>query len=158
DVAVIDMLSDDGPSQHDYVVELGSGRLVDELEDAIQGLSTGESKEVSWELADGSSRAATIVLKEPHEKVLPPQDDQLARAASEFDSLDELRANIVGRIRVLLDRETESRFRVAAVDELLKASQVVPSRLAVQWRTEELITTLLRQLDERGIDVGSYLR
>ncbi len=158
DVAVIDMLSDEGPSQHDYVVELGSGRLVEELEEAIQGLSTGESKEVAWELADGSTRGATIVLEELHEKVLPPQDDELARAASEFDSLADLRANIEGRIRDLLDQETENRFRVAAVDELLKASQVVPARLAVQWRTEELITTLLRQLDERGIDAGSYLR
>ena len=158
DVAVIDMLSDDGPSQRDYVVELGAGRLVDELEEGILGLSTDESKEIEWELSDGSTRGATIVLKELHEKVLPPQDDELAKAASEFDTLEELRGDIVGRIRTLLDRETESRFRVAAVDELLKASDVVPSRLVVQWRTEELITTLLRQLDSQGIDAGSYLQ
>ena len=158
DVALIDMLSDDGPSQRDYVVELGAGRLVEELEEALVGLSPGERQEVPWELADGSMRVATIVLKELYEKVLPPQDDDLAKAASEFDTLEELRTDIEGRIRTLLDRETESRFRVAAVDELLKASKVEPARLAVQWQTEDLITALLRQLDARGIDPGTYLR
>jgi trigger factor len=158
DVAVIDLIADDGPSQRGYVVELDSGRLVDELEEGIAGLSPGESREVAWELADGSTRRATVVLTELHEKVLPPQDDELARAASEFDTLDELRADIVERIRSLLDRESESRFRVAAVDELLRASHVEPARLVVQWRTEELISALLRQLDASGIDPASYLR
>ena len=64
------------------------------------------------------ARRRPSTLKELHEKVLPPRDDDFARSASEFDTLDELRADIVERITMLLEQEAESRFRIDAVDEL----------------------------------------
>src|SRR6478752_2847550 len=58
DTVVVDLLAEDGSAQRDYVVELGSERLVEEIENAITGLSAGESREVAYELADGSRRTA----------------------------------------------------------------------------------------------------
>src|SRR3954452_14676207 len=75
DVAVVDLVAEDGSAQRDYVVEVGSERLVEEIEGAILGLSPGESREVAYELAEGSRRTATVVLKELKERVLPPLDD-----------------------------------------------------------------------------------
>lgn len=158
DVAVVDIVSDSGPGQRDYVVELGAERLVDEIEDGIRDLMPGESQQVSWGLGDNSERYATVTLKELHEKVLPPRDDDFARSASEFDTLDELRADIVERITMLLEQEAESRFRIDAVDELLKASKVEPAGLVVEVRTRELINAFIRQLESRGIDPGAYLQ
>jgi trigger factor len=100
----------------------------------------------------------TVTLNDLYEKVLPPQDDELARTASEFDTLDELRANITARILGLLEEEAEAQFRVAAVDELIKASKAEPAGLVVEVRTRELINAFLRQLDARGIDPSAYLR
>ena len=99
----------------DYVVELGSERLVEEIENASTGLSAGESREVAYELADGSRRTATVVVKEVKERVLPPLDDELAKTATEFETLDELRADIEGRLRAQIDDELEGAFRAAAV-------------------------------------------
>ena len=158
DVAVVDILADEGAGQRDYVVELGDERLVDEIERGIRDLAPGESEEVAWEVGDDTSRSATVTLKELYEKVLPPLDDELARAASEFDSLEELRADIEQRIYALLEEEADNRFRTDAVDELVKASNVVPAELVVEVRTRELINAFLRQLELRGIDPGSYLR
>ena len=59
-------------------------------------------------------------MREVQEKILPPLDDELARAASEFDTLDELRGSIEGTFRAQLDAEIDSAFRVAAVDELVQ--------------------------------------
>src|SRR6185503_15485325 len=99
DVAVIDLVASDGTAQRDYIVELGSERLVEEIENGLRGLSAGEEREIAYELADGSRRQATVSLTELKEPVLPPLDDDLAKAASEFDTLAELRADIEVRLR-----------------------------------------------------------
>src|SRR2546427_205553 len=87
DTAVVDLVSASGEAQRDYVVEIGSGRLVEELEAALVGMSAGETKEVEYELADDSMTKVEVTVKELKEKVLPSLDDDLARSASEFDSL-----------------------------------------------------------------------
>ncbi|MET0261075.1 MAG: trigger factor, partial [Gaiellaceae bacterium] len=89
DVLVIDALDENGEGQRDLVVELGSGRLVEEIERALTGASAGETREVEFETADDSTAKATVEVKEIKEKVLPELDDELARAASEFDTLAE---------------------------------------------------------------------
>src|SRR5438874_3845831 len=58
DTVVIDLVADDGSAQRDYVLELGSERLVEEIENGIRGLATGESRQISYELADGTQRTA----------------------------------------------------------------------------------------------------
>ncbi len=158
DVAVVDIVSDEGTGQRDYVVELGSDRLRDELEEGIRGLLVGDTEQVTWELQDGTTRGAAVSLKELYEKVLPPLDDSLAQAASQFDTLDELRDDIRERVREVLQREADGQFRIAAVDELLKASNIEPAPLVVEMRTRDLLNAFIRQLDSRGIDPVAYLR
>jgi len=128
DVAVIDLLAEDGTAQRDYVVELGSARLVEEIENGLRGLDPGGSREISYELGDGSRRSATVTLKELYEKVLPPLDDDLVKRASEFDTLDELRSDTHDRLRGEIEDELEGIFRAAAADALVKATNFVPRR------------------------------
>ena len=158
DTVVVDLLAEDGSAQRDYVVELGSERLVEEIENAITGLGAGESREVAYELADGSRRSATVVVKELKESVLPPLDDELAKTATEFETLDELRADIEGRLRAQIDDELAGAFRAAAVDELVKASNVNARGPLVELRARELLNGLARSLEQRGIDAGTYLQ
>jgi trigger factor len=158
DTAVIDLVAEDGTAQRDYVVELGSERLVEEIENGIRGLSAGEDREIAYELADGSRRNATVAVKELKERVLPPLDDDLAKAASEFDTLDDLRTDIQDRLRAQIDDELEGVFRAAAVDELVHATEFTPAGPLVELRTRELLNGLARSLQERGIDANSYLQ
>jgi trigger factor len=157
DVAVVDIVSEAG-AHRDYVLELGSERLVDEIEAAINGMLAGDTEEVSWELGDGASQGARVTLKELYEKVLPPLDDDFARSASEFDTLDELRADIESRIRTQLEDVAEGRFRESAVDELVKATKLDPAPLVVEVRTRELLNVFIRSIESRGLDVGAYLQ
>ncbi len=158
DVAVVDLVSEEGPGQRDYVVELGAESVVEELEKGIRNLLPGDSGQVAWGLSDNSTRYVTVTLKDLYEKVLPPVDDGLARAASEFDTLEELRTSISERILGLLEEDAQARFRAAAVDELIKASKAQAAGLVVEMRTRDLINSFLRQLETRGIDPGAYLR
>jgi trigger factor len=158
DVAVVDIVSEGGFGQRDYVFELGAERLVDEIEGGVRGLLAGETREVAWELGDGTQRNGTVTLKELHEKVLPPLDDELAQAVSEFDSLADLRSDIEAKLRERLDEEAETRFRAEAVDALVSASNVEPAGLSVEMRTRELLNGFVRTLQQRGIDPNAYLQ
>ena len=158
DVVVIDVLNPEGEGQRDLVVELGAGRLVEELERAIIGSSPGETKEEELPQPDGSTIVATVALKELKEKVLPPLDDELARTASEFDTLDELRADIEQRIRDLLEEEAETAFRAEVVDSLVRATGVEAAGPLVEARTRELLNALVRSLERRGISPDAYLQ
>jgi trigger factor len=157
DTAVIDLLSPSGEGQRDTVVEIGSGRLVEEVERSLVGLSPGESREVGYELADDTSGTVTVTLKELKEKVLPPVDDDLARAASEFDPIAELRADVEGRVREQLEEEADNAFRAAAVDTLVRDSRVQPAAPLVDSRTAELLSGFVRSLQRRGIAPETYL-
>jgi len=142
DTVVVDLLTEDG-GQRDYVVELGTGRLLPELEEELVGMSVGESKDVELERPDEDAAPVQIVMKEIKEKVLPPLDDELARSASEFDTLAELRTDVEQRLREQLEAEADEAFRRATLDRLVEASNVTVSGPLVDARTR----TLLRELD-----------
>jgi len=158
DTLVVDIVSPDGEAQRDTVVELGAGRLVEEVEAVLVGASTGETKSVAYELADESSASVEITVKEIKAKVLPELDDELARSASEFDTIADLRADIEGRLREQLDAEIENAFRANAVDALVTASKVAPAGPLVESRTRELLSGFIRSLERRGIAPETYLQ
>jgi trigger factor len=154
---VVDLVDSKGDAQRDTVVELGAGRMAGELESALLGASAGETKPVSFPLADGTESTVEITVREVQEKVLPPLDDDLARAASEFDTLPELRASIEGTLREQLDAEIDAAFRISAVDELVRASEVQPALPLIRSRAADLLTGFVRSLERRGISVETYL-
>ncbi|HEY6075905.1 MAG TPA: trigger factor, partial [Gaiella sp.] len=91
DTLVVDLADADGEGQSDTVVELGTGRLVAEIEQALVGASVGDTRTVHYDLGDGNETSVEVTVKHVNEKVLPEIDDELARSASEFDTLADLR-------------------------------------------------------------------
>jgi trigger factor len=146
-----------GATQRDYVLELGSGRLVDEIEAALVGMSAGESKEVEFELADERQATVSVRLEEVKERVLPPLDDDLATAASEFETLAELRADIEARLREQLEGELELKLRQDAVDALVDGSAFASLEPMVERRTAELASGFVRSIERRGLSLETYL-
>jgi trigger factor len=156
DTVVLDLVGERAGTQRDYVAEVGSGRLVTEIESALVGMSAGESKRVTVPV-DEETTEVEVTVKEVKERVLPPLDDDLARAASEFETLADLRADVEGRLRDDVEGEAEAAFRENAVDALVEASRVeVPAPL-VDRRAAELWAGMARSLERRGISVEMYL-
>jgi trigger factor len=157
DTVIVDLVSPGGETRRDYVVELGRGSVVDEVEDGVVGLSAGETKTIEFELADDTKQSVEVTVKEIKERVLPELDDELARSASEFETLDELRTDIESRLREEIGEEAEARFRSDVVDALVAASTVDASGPLVEARTRELLRGLARQVEARGIALETYL-
>jgi trigger factor len=161
DTLVLDLVAREpnaAPSEHkDYVVELGAGYLADELEAAIPGMSEGETKTVALAVPDQPSGEVDVTVREIKEKVLPELDDDLARSATEFETLAELREDIETRLRVQLESELEARFRQDALDALVEATTLEGIEPLVERRANALLTSLVRGLEQRGINVETYL-
>jgi trigger factor len=158
DTVVIDLVAADG-GQRDYVVELGSGRLLPELEEQIVGMSPGETKDVELEHpGDEQPTTVRVVMKEIKEKILPALDDDLARSASEFDTLEELRGDVEQRLLEQLEAESDEAFRRATLDRLVEASNVRVSGPLVDARTRTLLRELDNVMRRSGGSLDSYLQ
>jgi trigger factor len=155
DTVVVDLIRGD-ETQRDYVAEVGAGRLLPEIEQGLVGMSKGESKEIGFTGPDGR-HTVEATMKDLKEKQLPPLDDELARSVSEFDTLEELRTDIESRLREQLEAEIDAEFRQAAVEALVRASDVRPAPELVGRRAQALIDELVRSLAERGLSVENYL-
>ncbi len=156
DTVVLDIVGEGVPPQRDYVTEVGADRLVNEIDDALPGMNRGETKAVQVQAEEGPL-AVDVTVKEIKEKVLPELDDDLARSASEFETFEELRAEIESRLTEQLTEELEIRFREAAVDALVDASEVETVEPLVERRTAELWSGIARSLQARGISTETYL-
>jgi trigger factor len=156
DTVVLDIVGEGVPPQRDYVTEVGADRLVNEIDDALPGMERGATKSVDIQGTEGQL-PVDVTVKEIKEKVLPEVDDELARSASEFETLEELRAEIESRLLEQLTEELELRFREAAVDALVNASEVETVEPLVERRTAELWSGIARSLQMRGISTETYL-
>jgi trigger factor len=157
DTVIIDLVSPQGGSRRDFVVELGREAILEEIEQGIVGMSAGETQEIELELADETTQTMTVTVKEIKEKVLPPLDDELARAASEFDTLAELRSDIESRLLEQIEEDVDVQFRSDVADALVDASKVEASGPLVEARTRELLRSLARQVESRGVRLETYL-
>jgi trigger factor len=158
DVLILDLVSADGDAQRDYVVELGAGRLLPEIEQALIGMERGGEKEVEVAQPDGGQARIAVHVKELHEKVLPPVDDELAKAATELSSLAELREEIESRMQAQLEAELDAQFRAELADALVDATELEVADGLVQTRAVELWNALVRSLERRGISAEAYLQ
>ena len=156
DTVVVDLIAED-ETRRDYVVDLGRGAIVEEVEQGLVGMNAGETKEISFELADGATQSLSATVKEIKEKVLPPLDDDLARAATEFETFAELQADIESRLRAQIEDEVETRFRADAADALVAASRVDAAGPLVESRTRELLRGFARQVEARGVSLETFL-
>ena len=155
DTVVLDLVSSSGEVQNDYVVEVGSGRLLPELEQALLGLAPGETKTVDLSRGEDAF-SVDVTLKDLKQKVLPPLDDELARSASEFDTLAELRADIEGKLTEQVAEELDVTFRTAVVDRLVQASKVELAPALVESRAAQAWNGLVRSIARRGIEPAQY--
>jgi trigger factor len=158
DTVVLDLVRPEGEAQRDYVVELGSGRLVEEIERGVIGISAGETRGLTFPLGDEEVGTVEVTVKEIKEKVLPPLDDELARAATEFDTLAELRSELERRLREQIEDEIEGVFRAAAVDKLVEAANVRAAGPLVESRARELLNGLVASVERRGVPFETYLQ
>jgi trigger factor len=153
-----------GGEARDYMLEIGAGRLVEGFEEQLLGAKAGESRTVEidfpgdYQAEDlkGKHAVFEVDVKDVREKELPELDDDFAAEASEFDTIDELRADIEHKLTHAQEHSIEDEFREAVVDAAVDEAKVdLPDDL-VTARAEEMWERTERALRAQGIDPETY--
>jgi trigger factor len=162
----IDGKAFEGGKADGYLLALGSGQLIEGFEEQLTGAAAGEERTVTVSFpADyqaehlaGKEAQFNVTVKEVREKVLPELDDEFAAEASEFETLEELRADVREKVGAALESRADEDFRVAAIDAAVATSTVeVPTDL-VTARATERWEGLERQFAGRGMDPNAFLQ
>jgi trigger factor len=156
----------EGGTAKDYLLELGEGRVLPELEKALEGAEAGDESQATVPFPDdypaeevaGKSAEFDVKVKEVREKELPELNDDFAAEASEFDTLAELREHISGQIREILDRQIAERFQQAALDAAVAKAKVELPEPVVEARAAEMWRRVERSLQQQGMDPENYLQ
>lgn len=131
--------------------EVGSGRLIAGLDDAVVGLSADESRVFTAKLAAGEHAGqeaqATVTVRSVKERELPEPDDEFAQLASEFDSIDELRASLSDQVRQAKRAQQAEQIRNATIDALLEQVDVPLPESYVQAQFDSVLHSALSGLN-----------
>jgi trigger factor len=131
--------------------EVGSGQLVDGLDDAIVGLSAGESRTFTTTMAAGphagKEAEVTVTVGSVKERELPEPDDEFAQLASEFDTIDELRASLADQVSGAKRVQQAEDIRVAALDALREQVDIPLPEAIVQAQVDNTLHSALHGLD-----------
>jgi trigger factor len=126
--ATIDGEPVDDAAANNLSYEVGSDSLVRGLDDAIVGLKAGESKVFETQLRagdrGGENAQATVTVRSVKQKDLPALDDDFAQTASEFDTIDELRADLKQRIERIGKMQQGVQARDRVLEVLLERAEV----------------------------------
>lgn len=149
---------DDDLDAEDLLYEVGGGGVVPGLDEQLRGAKAGDILSFETEFGpEGVAASFRVLVKETKELVLPEVTDEWAAEASEFDTVDELTADLrarlrqqhVARARVALERRTAE-----ALAELV--TEGIPDQL-VASELRERIHDLSHRLESQGMDIGQFL-
>lgn len=159
--ATVDGTEIEGGTTTGLSYEVGSGDLITGLDEALDGMSDAETKTFQTELVAGEHAGKNadveVTVRSVKEKQLPELDDEFASTASEFDTLEELRGDLVERLTRVKRLQQGSQARDKLVDQLVAAAEVpLPENVVdaeMDWRRQ----AMTKELEQGGMTMESYL-
>ena len=141
--------------------QVGSGSLLDGLDEAVTGLSVGETRDFPTTLVGGDhageEATVTVEVKSVKERELPELDDDFAQTASEFDSLDELRGDVRGRIAEMKSVQQGVQARDKVLEALLAKVDIPLPENVIKSEIDARNHNLAHQLEAAGMSRDDFL-
>jgi trigger factor len=153
----------DALSASDYLYEVGSGSLLAELDEALHGAKTGAILAFEATLPDrfgeraGEQVSFRVLVKDTKRRVLPEADDDFAQQASEFDTLEELRADIRNRLDVMAKVNAQLTVREKVLEALAQLVDVDLPEPLVGTEMQQRLEDMARRLAQQGITLEQYM-
>ena len=162
----MDGVAFEGGKGEKFSLTLGSGQFIPGFEDQIVGHSTGEEfdinvtfpEEYHAENLKGKPAVFKIKLHEINAKELPEADDEFAKDASEFDTLDELKADIRKKLEDANERTASNEFENKLIDTVIENMEgEIPTEM-YEVRIDEMVRDFEYRLQSQGMSLDLYLQ
>ena len=141
-VAKLDGKEVEGGTANGISYEVGSNRMIDGLDVALEGMKVGETKTFNTQLVgmkDGDTGEVTVTLQAVKKRELPELNDEFAKLASEFETLDELKSDSRERLSRLKAMEQGAQARDNLLKHLLDTVEIlVPEQLVIDEVNDHL--------------------
>jgi trigger factor len=162
----VDGVAFDGGKGTDYSLKLGSGSFIPGFEEQIAGHTIGEEFDVNvtfpedYHAAELAGKASVFKTKvNAISRIeLPELDDEFAKDVSEFDTLDELKADIKAKIQERAEKQAENDFEEKLIEALIeKLEGEIPEAMFVN-ETENFVRDFDNRLRSQGMDMNLYFK
>jgi trigger factor len=131
--------------------EIGSGQLIDGLDEAIISLNEGDSRVFTTTLGAGDHAGqeaqVTVTVKSVKERELPEPDDEFAQLASEFDTIDELKSSLTEQVERVKRIQQAEQIRDKALEALLEQVEIPLPDTIVQAQVDDTLHNAIHILD-----------
>ncbi|MDD6692118.1 MAG: trigger factor [Lachnospiraceae bacterium] len=156
----------DGGKAENYDLTVGSGSFIPGFEDQLVGMNAGEEKDVTvtfpedYHAKDLAGKEAVFHCRvnSIREKKLPELNDEFADEVSEFDTLDEYKADIKKNIEVKREEDAKTRRENEAVDAVIKNATIEIPEAMMRTQEEELADQMAQNLRYQGMNLQDYLK
>lgn len=152
----------EGAQVEDFVYEVGSARFLPKLDDELVGKKAGDIVQFNSVMPRGfgpdqEEGTLKVVVKEVQTKRLPPLDDEFAKSASEFDTLQELKDDIAARISKHKKKDSDVAVRNLILEDLLNRTEVPLPESMVAKETEIRLARFIQDLQRSELEIDEYL-
>ena len=156
----------DGGKAEDFTLSLGSGQFIPGFEDAIVGHNAGEQFDISVtfpedyqaeELA-GAPVVFKINLKSISKKELPELDDEIVKDSTEFDTVDEYKADVKKKLEERAEKEADAIVEGKIFDTVVENLKGEIPEVMYDNRANEMVAELEQRLAPQGISLEMYLQ
>lgn len=162
----VDGVAFEGGKAEDYSLVLGSHQFIDNFEDQIAGNAPGDEFDVNVKFPEDygeaslAGKAATfkVKLKELRMREMPAADDELAKDMSEFDTLDELKADLKKHLEEDAAEKSKEEFENAIMDKIVDELEGEVPEVMVEQRIDEDVNEFEYRLSGQGLQLKNYLK
>lgn len=149
-----------------YPLQLGSASFIPGFEEQLLGAKAGEEREVNvsfpedYHVKELAGKAAVFKVKihDVKRKELPELDDDFAKDVSEFDTVEELKADIKNKLEQTAQEKTERDFKAAVVKQAVENSTVDIPEIMIEQRIDHMLNELDISLQNRGMNLENYMQ
>ena len=153
----------EGLTATDFLYRVGSAMVVDELDEQLRGTKPGAILEFTATLPDrfgeltGREAKFRVIVKEAKQKVLPELTDEWVKEASEFETVDELRADIRKRVETMQRLQAQMALRDKVLEAAADLVPIEAPPTLVDAETRRRIEDLAHRLSHQGANLEQYL-
>lgn len=156
----------EGGKAEDFTLSLGSGQFIPGFEDQIVGHNAGEDFDINVTFPDeyqvkelaGAPAVFKIKLKSISKKVMPELDDDMVKDSTEFDTVDEYKADIKKKLEEANEKHADSEVEAKIFDKVIENMTAEIPQVMFDNRVNEMIGELEQRLAPQGISLDLYMQ
>lgn len=156
----------DGGEAPNYRLELGSKTFIEGFEEQVEGMKTGEEKDVNVKFPDnyqaenlkGKPAVFKVKLNKVEEKVLPEINDKYISDTTEFETVDEYKKSIKENLLKIAEEKAERDYEVKLIDEVADKCNIEVPDTMIEHELHHIIEDFEHRLSHQGMNLEIYLQ